>query len=909
MDTEKYNGKKEPDPLTNEQVDSVLEKKTVLDSDDLNRILMQKAEALSKQYDQSIEESKKKASKKKDFLPKLKIFQKDKIKAGADSKKVRNTRTTIEDLEEYVAEKFPLPGQQHLDAYTEIPDMQNEAQESKEFDQNIRSTVDKTTEIKNGIKGKKLLNKKSDSRIGFGEKQTTSRSTTIDDLLNTDIEWEYKNLDYQTSKYRTSVQSNRSNQTSFKESQPPLKPLPVKKEEMGKAEFKKTEFPKANSKEEVEVSVEKLKHSPFLQAEDFRAKLLREDLNQVENFKAKSQNKRDTLVQNMQNSPFLQAEDFRAELLKEDLNQVENFKAKSQNKRDTLVQNMQNSPFLQAEDFRAELLKEDLNQIENFKAKSQNKRDTLVQNTKHSPFLQAEDFRAELLKEDLNQIESSKAKSQNKRDTLVQNTQSSPFSQAEDFRAELLKEDLNQVESSKAKSQDKRDTLVQNTQSSPFPRVEDFRAELLRKDLKQPEFLKQAQLKPELNPNQEQVLSLQEQQKSTQEEEIKVLEQIKEEAILKLQEVSRLKEATLVKEENAKLLKEKKQLLQSEIDILKDKIKELENGLHNLKQTKKRVPFWKNSNVPVYEDNSKEKGKFGENIGNSFSRWFQNRIEYIRHFEKKKIIMGIASSATVLVFFIGVIRFFSYGQGQRIFESSLNDIQSSGQVASDTVGNSLVAEGNSEEKSNLNTTQANHTVSTSNKKDIRPDVAAPNPLIQNENPEIMDLVHRYFQARLRRDIDQYHQLVKSEEEMTNEILEKTMDGIEDFRDISCYVKKGLLKDTYVVFVAYNTKFYNISTLAPSLTRFYIISDEDKVLHISHLNLSQDVEEYVGQVSQDQDVVGLTEGVNANFSKAVSEDKKLAKVIEFLSNPGAIREEGEPESIVEEVEEIEAGISE
>jgi|GEM_PF-3802620 len=162
------------------------------------------------------------------------------------------------------------------------------------------------------------------------------------------------------------------------------------------------------------------------------------------------------------------------------------------------------------------------------------------------------------------------------------------------------------------------------------------------------------------------------------------------------------------------------------------------------------------------------------------------------------------------------------------------------------------------------------------------DTIEDNPLIKGENQEIDELIKKYFNARVSRDIDTINEIVESDNKSTLEALERVMSVIEYYENIECYVKKGLLDGTYIVFVSYETRFIEQKISAPSLSRFYVKTNEAGEVYISIKDKGADIEAYIEEVLAGDDVAELVYKTETNLKKALETDEDLAHFYEWIS---------------------------
>lgn len=158
-----------------------------------------------------------------------------------------------------------------------------------------------------------------------------------------------------------------------------------------------------------------------------------------------------------------------------------------------------------------------------------------------------------------------------------------------------------------------------------------------------------------------------------------------------------------------------------------------------------------------------------------------------------------------------------------------------------------------------------------------------NPFEENAYPEINELINTYYKALEEYDADTYNQIVDSEKDMTVERLKKSGEFIEGYQNITIYTKKGLLDDSYIAFISFDIKFINIETLAPSLVQRYICKDDQGNVYIYDGDLDGEVNTYIQEMMESDDVKELSKDVDSRFNAAVASDQLLADLLQHFYN--------------------------
>lgn len=172
-----------------------------------------------------------------------------------------------------------------------------------------------------------------------------------------------------------------------------------------------------------------------------------------------------------------------------------------------------------------------------------------------------------------------------------------------------------------------------------------------------------------------------------------------------------------------------------------------------------------------------------------------------------------------------------------------------------------------------------------------------NELEQDAYAEVNALVQKYYEYMSAGDMEGLASVVDEiSEEEKNRIL-RSKDLVEGYQNISCYTKKGLEEDSYLVFVYYELKFVQIDTPAPGLEPQYVYTNDEGKLVIFNGEPSEELAAYAEEMGQEEDVLKLRQEVKAKYEEAKASDEELAKREERYVRVAS--EEEIPEEPVEE----------
>lgn len=157
-----------------------------------------------------------------------------------------------------------------------------------------------------------------------------------------------------------------------------------------------------------------------------------------------------------------------------------------------------------------------------------------------------------------------------------------------------------------------------------------------------------------------------------------------------------------------------------------------------------------------------------------------------------------------------------------------------------------------------------------------------NPLLKDQYPEINALITDVLKAWVNCDmeklkfLDMYPSIYNDSSE-----FQKAAQIVKGYENLQCYTKKGMKKDSYIVFAVVDTKIAKVDTLAPGLFQFYVVKDMDDLYKIDSTPDSERdaaTVNYIQKVAQEEDALNLVANVTMEYQNALKKDKKLKKYI-------------------------------
>ena len=163
-------------------------------------------------------------------------------------------------------------------------------------------------------------------------------------------------------------------------------------------------------------------------------------------------------------------------------------------------------------------------------------------------------------------------------------------------------------------------------------------------------------------------------------------------------------------------------------------------------------------------------------------------------------------------------------------------------------------------------------------------------------PEVNNLVKQYYQALVDGDMETINSIKNYTDEEEELKIVKKSEFIEGYPNITVYTKKGPEEGSFVAYVQYDVKFFNIDKTAPGLNTLYICMDEEGKYYINANELDEKVVEYLKTISVQNDVVDLFNTVQVAYNDVKTEDEGLSAFLDELPN---LLAEAVSEAIIEQ----------
>ena len=179
-------------------------------------------------------------------------------------------------------------------------------------------------------------------------------------------------------------------------------------------------------------------------------------------------------------------------------------------------------------------------------------------------------------------------------------------------------------------------------------------------------------------------------------------------------------------------------------------------------------------------------------------------------------------------------------------------------------------------------------------------------LTHDSVPEVLSLMKKYFTARASGDADTMNEIygvsglsfTELEHEKTR--LRSNSKYVQEFENITTYVRDGVTADSWLVYALADIKFHSVKTAAPMIMWCYVEKDSEGNFHIiNDTDLSENVLE---TSNHSEEVRKLASSVNVKLKEALNSDEDLNSVYGVLRDGSPVYDDGqEPEVVIGEEE--------
>ncbi|MCD8096498.1 MAG: SH3 domain-containing protein [Lachnospiraceae bacterium] len=177
-----------------------------------------------------------------------------------------------------------------------------------------------------------------------------------------------------------------------------------------------------------------------------------------------------------------------------------------------------------------------------------------------------------------------------------------------------------------------------------------------------------------------------------------------------------------------------------------------------------------------------------------------------------------------------------------------------------------------------------------------------NVLTLNEHASIITLVKTYMDCIVDGDVDTLALIVDELSDEDSAEIEKNDRAYESYSNLVCYTMNGLEEDAYIAFICYDMKIDGVETLAPGIICLSLLPQDeygDRLIQYSSVDDDADLQVYVEELEQDEDVQALYADVQARYEEALESDSTLAQ---FMQSALELASDESEEESAEESEE-------
>ena len=155
-------------------------------------------------------------------------------------------------------------------------------------------------------------------------------------------------------------------------------------------------------------------------------------------------------------------------------------------------------------------------------------------------------------------------------------------------------------------------------------------------------------------------------------------------------------------------------------------------------------------------------------------------------------------------------------------------------------------------------------------------------LVKNEDPAIGEVINTYYNALAEGNETVINSVCDKVEELDMLWFLETSKYIEYYPELEIYTKPGFGEGETIVYVCFKVKLTGKETPYPAFATHYVCTAADGSLYIQRTSLSNDANEYLHKVSEQPDVVELTNRVKVEFDDLMKEEPTLLAYMNDVS---------------------------
>lgn len=156
-----------------------------------------------------------------------------------------------------------------------------------------------------------------------------------------------------------------------------------------------------------------------------------------------------------------------------------------------------------------------------------------------------------------------------------------------------------------------------------------------------------------------------------------------------------------------------------------------------------------------------------------------------------------------------------------------------------------------------------------------------NPLMPNENEELRALIDSYYNAVSAGDTETLKAI--HSEISSNELLkyQEKAKYLNRYSNLEVYTRPGPEENSTIALVYYRVVFENREEEVPGLRSFYVCTNDQGKLYIQNGEVSDEINEYFREVSEQVDVVDLNNRVTVEYNELMEAHPDLFRYLAEL----------------------------
>ena len=156
-------------------------------------------------------------------------------------------------------------------------------------------------------------------------------------------------------------------------------------------------------------------------------------------------------------------------------------------------------------------------------------------------------------------------------------------------------------------------------------------------------------------------------------------------------------------------------------------------------------------------------------------------------------------------------------------------------------------------------------------------------LEENAYPAVNELMRTYFDAYADGDTDTIASISSGLSETEKIQIRAVSEYIDSYPQIDVYTKPGPADGSYICYVVTEMKFEDQDTLIPGMQTMYVCTNDQGSLYINEDESDSDAAAYIKQVSEESDVVDLSNRVQEEYNSLMAENPDLKSYIDDTYN--------------------------